>query len=178
MAEPTVPPRAKLFIGVLTAREDLLLMTEERLVRRYGAIDFRTRKLPFSHTDYYDSIGRNLFKVLYSFERLIPREDIVTVKLATNRLEKKITARTREKDAPRRINIDPGYLTLSNVYLASCKEFFHRTYLWRGVYLENEYRYVGRRFQPWEWTYPDYRKMEYLDFFHQVRAIYRKQIEN
>lgn len=177
MSDPVIPPRAKLFIGVLTAREDILLFAEERLFRKYGPIDYRSRKLPFSHTDYYDSIGKNLFKVFYSFERLIPREDIVTVKLATNRLEKKLTARIGEKGPARRINIDPGYLTLSNVYLASCKEFFHRTYLWRGVYLENEYRYVGRQFQPWDWTYPDYKKMDYLDFFHQVRALYRKQIE-
>ncbi len=171
MAEPIIPVKAKLFIGILTNSDELLFMAEKKLLKKFGIIDFKTTKFPFSHTEYYSSMGKNLYKVLLSFKKTIKRAKIVNIKLYTNRLEKKLS--NKEK---RKINIDPGYLTLSNVYLASCKEFFHRVYLNRGVYLENEFRYVAKQYQPWEWTYPDYKKPEYLEFFHTVRGIYYKQI--
>jgi hypothetical protein len=114
-----------------------------------------------------------LKKVFYSFKKLIRREEIVAIKLYTNKLETRLSPK-----GLRSINIDPGYLTLSNVFLATCKEYFHRTYLSRGVFLENEYHYIAKKFQPWDWTYPDYRKPEYLYFFHEIRRIYYIQIRN
>ncbi len=173
MSEPVIPPRAKLFIGLIANSEEFTGRAEEALAKKFGEIDFKTAKMPFSHTDYYNSIGKNLFRVFISFRKLIKREEIVKIKLYTNRLEKKLSGKEK-----RRINIDPGYLTLSNVYLATCKEFFHRAYLTEGVYLENEYRYVAKRFEPWDWTYPDYRKQEYLEFFYRVRKIYAEQLKN
>lgn len=172
MAEPIIPPRAKLFMGVLSGTDALQEQAEEALLKRFGEIDFKTMKIPFSHTDYYSALGSRIFRVFVSFKRLVRREDIVDIKLFTNRLEKKISGKGK-----RSVNIDPGYLTLSNVYLATCKEFFHRSYLARGVYLENEYRYVARRFQPWDWTCPDYRTPEYLDFFYNLRKIYARQLK-
>ncbi|MFH0974424.1 MAG: DUF4416 family protein [Spirochaetota bacterium] len=171
MAEPVIPVKAKLFIGILTASEEHLSSAEIQLSKKFGIIDFKTMNIPFVHTEYYNSIGNKLFKVLISFKKLIQREKIVKIKLFTNKIEKKI-----DKDK-RKINIDPGYLTLSNVYLASCKEYFHRIYLNKGVYLENELKYVEKKFQPWDWTYPDYKKQEYMDFFYNVRKIYYSQIK-
>jgi hypothetical protein len=171
MSSPALPPRAKLFIGIIANSDELVSRAEKVLIKKYGPIDFRSMKIPFTHTDYYKSIGTNLYKTFFSFEKLVRRERIVDIKLFTNRLEEKIS-----KSEKRKINIDPGYLTLSNVYLASCKEYFHRTYLAKGIYLENEYRYVAKQFEFWDWTYPDYRKHEYLSFFYNVRKIYHNQI--
>lgn len=173
MAEPVIPPRVKLFIGVIYESEDLLLQLEKILIKKYGQVDFRTMRIPFVNTDHYQYMGLNLYKIFYSFEKLIKRERIVKIKLHTNRLEKKLSKAGKGK---RKINIDPGYLTLSNVFLASCKDYFHRAYLGRGVYLENEYRYVEKRFQSWDWTYPDYKKQEYMSFFYNIRRIYHNQL--
>ncbi|TAL38864.1 MAG: DUF4416 family protein [Spirochaetes bacterium] len=172
MSEPVIPTRAKLFMGLLVNSDLVLERTEFLLQKKYGEIDFKTVKMPFDHTEYYSKIGKNLFRVFLSFKKLVRREDIVKIKLYANGLEKKLS----EKDN-RRVNIDPGYLTLSNVYLATCKEFFHRVYLREGVYLENEYRYVARRFEPWDWTYPDYRKQESVQFFYNIRVIYARQLK-
>lgn len=172
MSDPVIPPRAKFFAGMIANSEEYTAMAEKILCKKYGEIDFKTLRIPFDHTEYYSSMGLNLFRIFISFRRLLRREEIVKVKLLTNRLEKKFSEKGKRK-----INIDPGYLTLSNVYLATCKEFFHRTYISHGVYLENEYRYVAKRFEPWEWTYPDYRKREYLDFFYNVRNIYARQLK-
>jgi hypothetical protein len=171
MSEPIIPPRAKLFVGILFSTEDVLAAAEKLLLKKFGEIDFRTKNIPFVHTKYYSDMGSAQYRVLISFRKLIRREGIVEVKLYTNRLEKRLS-----EEGVRKINIDPGYLTLSNVYLASCKEFFHRAYLRKGVYLENEYRYVAKRYRPWEWTYPDYQKPDYLYFFHEVRRLYNNQL--
>ena len=117
-------------------------------------------------------MGPGLKKIILSFTKLINREDVVKIKLHTNKIESLISGK-----GPRIINIDPGYLTLSNVFLASCKEFYHRIYLGKGIYLENEYRYTSKQFHFWEWTYPDYKKQEYLDFFYAVRKRYHEQIK-
>jgi len=172
VAEPIIPPRAKLFAGILAGNDAVEESAEKMLMKKYGEIDFKTMKIPFTHTDYYREMGSHLYRVLVSFKKLVRREEIVSVKLWCNGLEKKLSP-----GAARAINIDPGYLTLSNVYLATCKEFFHRAYLRKGIYLENEYRYVAKRYEPWDWTYPDYRTADYLEFFHTVRKIYSRQIK-
>ncbi|MGL4369887.1 MAG: DUF4416 family protein [Spirochaetota bacterium] len=172
MAEPVIPQKAKLFIGFIYGDDLTLQRAVERCEKKFGTIDMRSMPIQFSHTEYYRSMGPNLKKTFISFEKLITRESIVGTKLWTNKLEKNLSGK-----ADRTINIDPGYLTLSNVYLASCKEYFHRAYLTRGVYLENEYKYIDRRYRFWDWTYPDYQKKEYLEFFHSIRSIYYSQIK-
>ncbi|HEY1407116.1 MAG TPA: DUF4416 family protein [Spirochaetota bacterium] len=172
MAEPIIPVKAKLFIGVISGDERLVHLAGEKFARRYGRVDLSTARIPFTHTDYYNKLGANLYRVFFSFEKMIRREDIVAIKLHTNALEIALSGK-----GERKINIDPGYLTLSNVFLASCKEYFHRTYLGKGIYLENEYKYIERSYRFWDWTYPDYKKKEYLDYFHNLRQIYYSQIQ-
>jgi hypothetical protein len=170
MSDPIIPPKAKLFIGIIFSSAEVLAAVEKILFKKFGEIDYRTKNIPFKHTKYYSDMVSAQFKVLLSFRKLIRREDIVEIKLYTNKLEKQFS-----ENKIRKVNIDPGYLTLSNVYLATCKEFFHRAYLRKGVYLENEYRYVAKHYQPWDWTYPDYQKSDYLFFFHEVRRMYHNQ---
>ena len=173
MAVPVIPSPAKLFIGILTSSGEHFESSRLVLEKKYGDIDFVSSRIPFTHTNYYNSMGTGLFKVLLSFKKLIKREEIVDIKLFTNKVETRISGKTK-----RQVNIDPGYLTLSNIYLASCKEYFHRTYLSNGIYLENEFKYVAKKLEPWEWTYPDYRKPEYLHFFYTIRRIYHNQLRD
>ena len=173
MTEPSIPQKAKLFISIITGSDDFLDSAQKKLDKKYGDIDFSTTKITFTHTEYYSSLGSNLFRVFFSFQKLIKREEIVKIKLFTNKLEYRISGKEK-----RLINIDPGYLTLSNVFLATCKDYFHRVYLSKGVYLENEYRYVAKRLEPWDWTYPDYRRPEHINFFYNIRKIYYNQLKN
>jgi hypothetical protein len=172
MAEPVIPQKAKLFIGIIFNSEEVMLKAKKKLVQKFGKVDSDTSYMPFSHTAYYKGIGSNLYKVFFSFEKLIPRDRLASIKLYTNAIEKNLSVKGK-----RIINIDPGYLTLSNVFLASCKEFFHRAYLGRGIYIENEYQFVNKEYICWDWTYPDYKKREYISYFHDLRKIYHGQIK-
>lgn len=173
MAEPKFPQKAKLFIGIIYSDEETCKIAEQKLKKKYGPLEIKTDPILFDQTSYYDSMGTGLKKIFLSFARLVKREDIVKIKLYTNKIESSLA-----ENGTRTVNIDPGYLTLSNVFLASCKDFYHRTYLGKGIFLENEYRYKSNQFNFWDWTYPDYKKKEYLDFFYEVRKIYHKQIKN
>jgi hypothetical protein len=74
---------------------------------------------------------------------------------------------------PRPLNLDPGYLTPAKLVLASTKDHAHRIYLSRGIYAEVTLFYKDRHWQPREWTFPDYRRADYQEFFSQCRAYLR-----
>ncbi|MDA3899325.1 MAG: DUF4416 family protein [Spirochaetes bacterium] len=168
-----MPKPALLFAGVLTESEDLAKSAMIEMNKTFGPVDTISEPIPFLLSSYYEEIGEKLFKLFFSFTNLIERNRITDIKLFTNKLETKLSL----PDNTRKINIDPGYLTLSNVCLASCKEYYHRVYLDKGVHLENEYYYTGGKFVFFDWTYPDYRKPEYLNYFMMLREKYRLMLK-
>lgn len=172
MATVNYPDKAKLVIGILTENQTIEKAVFDILLFQYGNADIISEAIPFEHSQYYDAIGKKLYKKLYSFECPIYREELTAIKLFTNSLEQRYLSENGE----RLINIDPGYITLSNLFLASCKEYYHRAYIGSGIYLENEYYYQDKAYRFWDWTYPDYKKDEYLDFFHTMRKIYKAQL--
>ena len=59
------------------------------------------------------------------------------------------------------MNLDPGYLAAGKLVLATTKNQQHRIYLGQGIFAEVALRYRAGAWQPWEWTYRDYRSPEY-----------------
>ena len=172
MAEPLYPSPAKLFTGILYREEKDRKAVQLAFEKSFGSVDCEAGPFPFQNTGYYDEIGTGLQKYFFSLRGPIEREKMPEIKLFSNRLEASLA-----DDGRRRVNIDPGYLTLSNVFLASCKDYYHRVYLGRGVYLENEYRYNSGSYDFWPWTYPDYKQQSYLNFFYKLRSLYHKQLK-
>ncbi|TFH41952.1 MAG: DUF4416 family protein [Chrysiogenales bacterium] len=172
MSDTIIPPRAKLFISIIFSSEEILAGAEKRLIKKFGPVDYRTRNTPFISGELYREKGPPKLRVFLSFNRLIKREKIIGIRRFTVKLEKRFMEKGLMK-----VKIDPGYITLSNVFIATGKDYFHRTYLGKGVYLENQYRYLAKHYQPWEWTPPDLHRPEYLFFFHEMRTLYQKQME-
>lgn len=175
MAKVRQPEPVKLTMSMISAEETLFTQVEERMTQRWGQIDFRSQVLAFQHTSYYEKeMGPNLKRKLLSFESLIDPGKIIQVKLFTNELEEEFLYPNSSR---RRLNLDPGYISLSKLVLATTKDYEHRIYLGRGIYAEITLRYKrGRGFQPWEVTYPDYRSTEYLEIFTYLRQIYHGQL--
>jgi hypothetical protein len=71
------------------------------------------------------------------------------------------------------LNLDPGYITQAKLVLASTKDHAHRIYLADGIFAEVTLSYKHRRWQPHEWTFPDYRRDDYQAFFTQCRDYLR-----
>jgi hypothetical protein len=173
MGKSTSPDQVKLIIGFIFKEEGFLKKAEGILLRHFGAIDLESPILPFDYTDYYQKeIGSGLSRKFVSFKKLIPSQKLASVKILTNKIEEKLSLKGR-----RRINIDPGYLTLAKLVLASTKDYSHRIHLSNGIFAEITLCYQNKIFQPREWTYPDYRSAEYLHIFNDIRNIYAQQIK-
>ncbi len=161
------PQQVKLVCGLLYKDERVFEDTLRRLCRLYGKADFISAPLAFSFTDYYEKeMGPGLTRRFVSFKRAISPKDLSGIKKATNALEDRSAAKTG-----RRINIDPGYLTLAKLVLASTKDYCHRIYLDKGIFAEITLTFRKNSFQPWEWTYLDYRTPEYIGIFNHIRSL-------
>jgi hypothetical protein len=162
----------KLIMPMLSAHAELFAQAEESLVERFGPVDFRSSRLPFTHTRYYEQeFGANLERQFLSFARLIAPDELAAIKVWTNGLEERLGAEGR-----RRINLDPGYLSMAKLVLATTKDYGHRLYIGQGIYAEVTLAYRERDFRPWPWTYADYQSAPYLEILHAVRCIYVAQI--
>ena len=62
-----------------------------------------------------------------------------------------------------------GAVPLAKLVLASTKDHSHRLYMADGIYAEITLHYKSRQWQPRDWTYPDYRRVDYQAFFTQAR---------
>ncbi len=168
------PQPVKLIIGFIFKDEAHLNKSVSILKRHFGKTDFESGILIFNHTDYYEKeMGRDLKRKFIAFEKLIPAAKLSKIKLISNKIEEKLS-----KNSRRLINIDPGYLDLPKLVLASTKDFRHRIYIGNNIYAETTLFYQEESFRPWEWTYPDYKTPEQIALFNQIREIYAQQIKD
>jgi Domain of unknown function (DUF4416) len=166
------PEKVKLIASLLAGDPALLAEAKTALLPLLGPIDFESSLLPFDHTDYYTpEFGPGLVRQIVTFERLVDPADLSTIKRRTNDLEQSLVAGER-----RRVNIDPGYVSLGKLVLASTKNHGHRLYLGQGIYGEVTLTYQHGRFHPWPWTYPDYASDEYCALFDKIRERYKAQL--
>lgn len=160
----------KLIVGLLGADPDLLRRARQLLVHQYGPVDLESQRWPFTWTDYYEAeMGPHLQRCFLAFERLIRPEALAEIKRYTRELEQQIADDCGPSAQPRPVNIDPGYLDPARLVLATTKDRNHRLYLGLGIYAEVTLHYTAGTWQPWPWTYPDYRDPTYHPFFDQVR---------
>jgi hypothetical protein len=165
----------KLFIGMLFTSELVAQKARFSLQEKFGTVDKESPLWPFKFTDYYNlEMGTPLLRKFIAFQSLIDPNNLKEVKLYTNDLETQLSQKYSPPTRP--INLDPGYLSLSKVILATAKDYTHRIYLGDGIYAEVTLHYQHKTFCPWDWTYPDYATDNYIDFFAELREIYRQQL--
>ncbi|MGD9646951.1 MAG: DUF4416 family protein [Pirellulales bacterium] len=146
----------------------------EQAEAAWGLLDAASPRFEFAETDYYTAeMGPGLLKQFFVFapSNRWP-ERLAAVKRQTNDWEQAYANLGRHPE-PRPLNLDPGYLTLAKLVLASTKDHAHRIYLADGIYAEVTLHRKHGRWQATEWTFPDYRRSEYHDFFSACRERLR-----
>lgn len=164
----------KLIAAVTVNSPDLYNPLITHLESKFSPIDLTSDWYSFDKTNHYRAeMGENLIKRFVSFQELIPAESLPEIKLATNQLEDEWAV-----EGARRVNLDPGYITLPKLVLATTKDFSHRLYLGKGIFgdIHLAFHRDSDSFEPQAWTYPDYRQREVLAFFNRVREAYRLQL--
>jgi hypothetical protein len=164
-------PSALLLLATFSRHADALAWARERAAVAWGPLALSSPAFDFTETDYYAaSMGAGLSKQFLVFERPFDPADLAERKRQTNDWEAEY-ATLAAGPVPRPLNLDPGYLTLGKLVLASTKDHWHRVYLRDGIYAEVTLHFRRDDWQPAEWTYPDYRRGDYQAFFSQARAL-------
>jgi hypothetical protein len=174
VSRPREPQPVKLIASILGADMQAADRLIERLRHAFGDTDYVSEPLKFDFTDYYEpEMGTGLQRRLISFARLIMPDELPAIKLATNQLEDEFAG----PDGKRMLNIDPGYIALCHLILATGKAFTHRPYLRAGIYADMTLVYRGGRFQTLEWTFPDYGSEEMIKILTMLRERYFEQLK-
>ncbi len=114
-------------------------------------------------------MGSELKRYWCATENLTDIGKLSDIKLTAINLEQRY-----KYNENRSINIDPGFLTLSNFVLATTKNYSHRIYLKDGIFAEVTLIFRHKSYQPLEWTYPDYRNN--IQFFNDLRTKYQQLV--
>lgn len=168
----------KLIVGILGNKRELFEKAEIIFNEKFGNIDFKSDYISFNFTDYYEKeMGNGLLKRFYSFSNLIDPSIINKIKLFSIDIEDEFSSNGKGKKR-RQINIDPGYVAMSKLVLASTKDRSHRIYLGDRIFAEVTLLFENKEFIPMKWTYADYRTKEYRDILLKIRQIYAMQLKN
>lgn len=164
--------RVKLITGLIYRDVQNYLTIKPILLRLFGPMDYESPEIDFGPTNYYkQEFGPGLKRKFLSFSGLIDPSKLAEIKATTNKLEFKFSSGSK-----RTVNIDPGYLDMAKLVLASTKDFCHRIYISKGIFAEVTLVYRKNSFDHWDWTYPDYRTAEYKQIFNDIRKIYESQM--
>jgi hypothetical protein len=167
------PSRVLLLIAASSRYDDALAWGLRRAERDFGPASAVSDAFDFTETNYYAAeMGEGLKKQFWAFEQTIDPGRLAAIKLATNQWEAEYAAAALHPQ-PRPLNLDPGYITLAKLVLASTKDHAHRIYLADGIYAEVTLAYRGGAWQPHDWTYPDYRRADFQTFFTRCRDLLR-----
>jgi hypothetical protein len=176
MWELKEPRPVKLIVGILASEERCLTAAREGLAAALGTIDLVSDIWTFDQTDYYAAqIGPRILRQFVSFEHLIDPGQLAAIKHRTNALEQQLAA-ALSTPFPRPVNLDPGTIEPSKLVLATTKNYAHRIYIGDRMYAEVTLVFDKGQWRPLPYTYPDYHRQEYFDFFSQVRLRLVQQL--
>jgi hypothetical protein len=185
MGVPREPTYSLLAVACFSRHPEALDWATAQLTRKFGNIVLTSRDFSFHHTKYYHkTMGANLIKRLLVFNEMVSADSLPKTKRFTIALEDEIAASGRFAEE-RPLNLDPGLVQLGKFLLATTKDQAHRIYLHDDIFAEVTLRFQAGAFEPWEWTYADYREESVRSFLDEARAhLYaqvtalRKKLEN
>jgi len=172
MSHPRESEKVKLISSIFSPEESLIDKVISHMVNTLGPTDWLSPPLYFDRTRYYEKeMGWPLFRRFVAFEQLIQPDHIVQIKLETNGFE-----HLYENSGKRSVNIDPGYISLERLVLATGKNYTHRIYLSYGIFADLTLVYQKGSFQPLVWTFKDYADREVIQWFNVLRERYKGQL--
>jgi len=175
MGDIRLPEPVLLLIVVCSRHHELLDWARRVAVEEFGPVALESAPFDFVETNYYQAtMGTDLKKQILAFCQLIDPSQLADIKRLTNRWELEC-GETSEYPEPRPLNLDPGYLSLAKLVLASTKDHAHRVYLGEGIYAEVTLQYSSGRWCRLDWTYPDYQREDYHKFFSACRQVLRAE---
>jgi hypothetical protein len=173
LAKPQSVDPVKLFVAILWSNAEALQSASGELRREWGDFDYIGADHAFDITDYYQpEMGGNLNRRILSFMRLVPPDCLCRAKHVCNEIEDRLAG-----EKGRLVNLDIGYLDHNKIVLASFKGAGQKIYLSDGVWADMVARYRQGKYQPFEWTFPDFRDGRYDRELNTIRLTYLEQLK-
>ena len=162
----------KLICAVLYTDENTAEQAIAALREQYGETDLVSGSYCFSEiSPYYDSeMGGTVFRKLVSFAQCRDPQELAEIKQFTNSFEQSLA-----QNGGRCVNLDPGFVSCGRLSLATTKNAGHRIPLAGGIYAELTLFYARGAWNPFPWTYMDFKTEAVHSFLTEARGIYMKQ---
>ncbi len=177
MGQIRQPDPVLLFMAVFSSMDTAFPWAKRRFEELFGPVELESEAFASeTFTDYYvPTMGSRLPKRLWGFRDLIDPSELPRIKTLTNALEDEFTAISdHSADVTRALNLDPGYVDLGKLVLASTKDHAHRIYLSKGIFAETTLQYTKKAWKSLSWTYPDYQTEACQDFLTRCRDYLAK----
>jgi hypothetical protein len=73
------------------------------------------------------------------------------------------------------VNLDAGYMDYDKVVLVSAKYNGQKIYLDQGIWADLTLHYEKGQFNPYPWSFPDFKMGIYNDVFMEIRKKFKLQ---
>ncbi len=175
MSTPKAPAPGLLIISILSSRwDECWPLLREELEAKFGPMDGMSEEFAFDLTDYYNAeLGSPITRRLVEFAQLRPQEELSDIKLFTNSLENKYG-----EAGNRMFNLDPGFITMQRLVLATGKEFYHRIFLKDGIWADLTLVWQKKQWVDFPWTFPDYADESMKSRLTKLRQSYKYKLNN
>jgi hypothetical protein len=165
------PALVQPIVGLLAAAPVLLDEARAVLESAVAPIALASEPVEWTESDYYRAeMGAQIWRQYVALDTRMSPDQLADLKRHTNALEDRWRG-----PRGRSVNLDPGYLDLLRVVLASTKDAAHRVAIAPGIYAEATLHFAHGRFAPWPHTYADFAGATALDFFTRVRGRFRTE---
>jgi hypothetical protein len=180
MAHPKAAPKTLQLVAIFSRHESALDWGMKKIASHWGPIALTSPRFDHSETTYYAAeMGTGLAKQFLVVDGWYDPGLLHKSKLQSNSWEEELSQSSDYDYAESRpLNIDPGYITLTKLVLASCKDRAHRIYLSDGIYAEECLYYLDQRWQTRPWTYPDYQRGDFQSFFVEARELLKTRMSS
>ena len=165
------------FVTVLSSDRGLLESIHPVLEEAFGEVEEATSVHPWDFSpSYTEELGECIWRRFLVFRELQEQGDLPDWKHSTNSIERQFLSYKRQV-VKRLLNLDPGYVSGSQVVLASTKRYANRIYLKEGIYADLTLYFDGTSFRKLgKLTLPDYRTRAAIGFFNGLRTRYLKEL--
>ena len=158
-----------LVMAAFSRHDSALNWAREMSCKHWGELLCESDRFVFDQTSFYErEMGSDLRKTFFAYANLVDPLDLPAVKLQAIAWEKEFASADFHEES-RPLNLDPGYLTEAKFVLATTKDRDHRLVLADGIFGEVTLYFHRGTWTTREWTYPDYCRREYHDFFTKCR---------
>ncbi len=143
----------KLFFGIMFSRRKYLENAIKDLIKKYGQIQKESEEYNFSKftKHYEEEMGKNILKKIIVFKKKISEKELVKIKHNITEIEKRYSTKGK-----RRVNIDPGLVCSSGVFLATRKNKRFKKLLAEGVYSHKVLSFEKGKTKYFFHTFKDY----------------------